>query len=911
MNFLKSQLRLLYKIPHHYFLLLLFMVTTLLVLMILKYQKLAWYQLNLKQKLNLALTPSPAPPQNLYEEETAKEIYFSVDSKQGRIFSFPARAKITVAVNVPAIKQNYQARLYRSNPDLFLAFLTYQRQNKDSNYYYDGEYLNKNIPHEVNNLLKIFPINKREEEINIPNSLGIYYLEAASGDNQIVSAAYIIVNNSAISVKQDDKNVFVSSFDLSSGRSINDEIDIKLYTFENESKVLTQEKLLGFKFFPLPFSQSLDAVIGLKGEELMFAPMKLPESQAVIQVDDDWDKVFKIFLYTDRPIYKPKDTVNFRGVVRLDGDGLYSLPEAGLPVRVWTGITSKPEVELTRQTDRHGVFFGQFTVPETLSESESTQYLYASTNFDEERRYQNIGSAYFDVVHYEKPDFEIKTQVEKPEYLANEQMVFSVSGSYFDGKPLANQEVKYTFFSQDYYEPEKTAYNKNFNINTQGGMCGGGFSAFEEYYGEELADSEYVKLDQAGKTTVKFKLPDDKKALSQIITLVASKKDRYDHEIFSASKTIIHTANFNIFFTPASAKFKSGDELMVPFYAESLDGSKISQKEFEYSIAEDTDESSKNNAGLIKDKIKTDDQGKAIVRFNLPEFESGKSLILNIQSTDELGNKVKQSKYIYVYKADNSSGDYYADNAYETYLKIVSEKNSFQVGDNISLQVSSPSELDAFVSLERGRIYVPRMVHLQKGNNTLDFPVDPQLSPSITIVFTFFIEGKYHTEGLSLNIPAMHKLLQVDINPDKESYKSYESASLKITTKDSQGNPISTQLSLAIVDKAIYALRKNATPPIHSSFHYFRPSNTNNSSSLTWIAYRGGGRGGGGGGGSNAFSKLVDTLYWNPNLTTDEKGEAIVNVPLQGFTTTWKAQAYASTDDTSVGQGDTEFIAAP
>jgi len=33
-------------------------------------------------------------------------------------------------------------------------------------------------------------------------------------------------------------------------------------------------------------------------------------------------------IYTDRPIYRPGQTVYFRGILRVDNDGTYSLPDA-------------------------------------------------------------------------------------------------------------------------------------------------------------------------------------------------------------------------------------------------------------------------------------------------------------------------------------------------------------------------------------------------------------------------------------------------------------------------------------------------------------------------------------------------------------------------------------------------------
>ena len=110
------------------------------------------------------------------------------------------------------------------------------------------------------------------------------------------------------------------------------------------------------------------------------------------------------------------------------------------------------------------------------------------------------------------------------------------------------------------------------------------------------------------------------------------------------------------------------------------------------------------------------------------------------------------------------------------------------------------------------------------------------------------------------------------------------------------------------MDKAIFALRKNAAPPLHSSFYFYRGRSVNTSSSLSWIAMYNWGGGGGGGGGSPPFLKDADTLYWNPNLKTDANGEIKIEVPVGKTITTWKILTYASTNDTKVGQADSDFL---
>ena len=402
------------------------------------------------------------------------------------------------------------------------------------------------------------------------------------------------------------------------------------------------------------------------------------------------------------------------------------------------------------------------------------------------------------------------------------------------------------------------------------------------------------------------------KLLSQTITLVASKTDKNNNKIVSAIKTIVHASDINVFFAPSASNYKSGETVVAPFYAETLTGAKIVNQDLKYSFTAISYGSGNPKEEVIREGVvKTDANGAGIVTFTVPSDITASGRYINLEATDSRGNKSRAQKYIYLMTQSSEQSDYYPDQSNETQLKIISPKNSFIVGDTIVLNVDSPLEVDVLMTLERGRVYSPQSVHLVKGKNTINIPVDVRLSPSITAVFTFFNNGKYYSEGLSLNIPAMHKVLSMNIIPNKTRYVPGETAEIRITTNDNNGNPVRADVSLGVVDKAIYALRKNATPPVHSTLYAYRSRQTNASSSLSRVGvYDYGGRGGGGGGGEGGDGKLVDTLYWNPEIRTNADGWAALQVPLGDTQTTWKALSIGSTAESQVGQADTEFVVA-
>ncbi len=849
-----------------------------------------------------------------FDNTTNAESLFSKDSVTGKVMSFSADKPVEITVQKYTRSPEMTINLYKSDNASLLNFLSYKEVEKGDQYKYTEEqFIRKNIPHQKSNLITTKKITTKSSNEKFNLGPGVYYLEATNGKDNIYGASFIIVSKNGVALRQDDKKITLASFNLSNGNKQNTETEAVFYNLKDSPTRIGETKFNEMeREFNIPFSQRVDAALVTIDGETVFIPLKLPLSLADIRARQDLEKTTKIFLYTDRPIYKPGDTVFFRGIVRMDSDSLYKMPSSGTPVYITRGYNGQEGAEkITVLTDGKGVFSGNFVIPKDAKPTEqyNSEALYATLNSSSENNYYDSSSyAYYTLAKYVKPDFELKVEAQNPESLRNESPKFVITGKYFTGKPMANQEVEYEAFTTDYYESEKMVYNKNFNINSFGGMCGGGFGFGDDYYGTPLGEKKKIKLDENGKATVEF--PTDSKALlSQSVTITAKKTDSSGNEILGAATSTRHAGAFNLFLIPSSDDYKPGDSISIPFYTEELNGEKVANKEFSYRLIENTYSGERTNEKeIISGKTNSDENGKGTVSFTLPPTLTPDSYnYVIIEGTDRFGNKVENRKSLYITNNSTANVQNIWQNQYDTFLKISSAQNSYQLGQNINLTVNSPADLDVLLTFERGRVYNPQILHLQKGNNKVSIPVTAEHSPSITPVFSFFYNGNYYSEGLSLNVPSMHKLLNVSVASNKSEYKKGENAEVKIKVKDASGNPVSAQLSLGIVDKAIYALKKSATPAIHSSFYYFRPRTTNASSSLTWVGSYGGG-GGGGGGGAESLNRLVDTLYWNPNVQTDSNGEVTLSVPLGQSQTIWKALVVGSDESTDVGQADTEFL---
>jgi alpha-2-macroglobulin len=835
-------------------------------------------------------------------------IALTANGLSGRFMSFDASIGVDLNIAVGSEIKKPRLKIYKGvTLPMLLDSLTYTPDNSSySPYTLYGGYSEKAVDTSKLEVVKDLNDIKEGQTFHFAEPVGLYLVQSFDGE-KVIGTSWVTMNTTGIHMRQDDQKVYLAAQQLSGGAPASD-IGVTFYSLGKKPTVIAEHSLSGIDQYAYEYPRVVDLIVGQKGAELMIIPINLPNTRAQVSVYANLNSQQQIAIYTDRPIYKPGDKVYFRGIVRTDNDALYQ--KAGVTkVRiVQNDNLTKTEVIVPVKDD--GTFSGEIVASPTDSYPEYVDYayLYVTDKLTGDDYYSR-GNTYYEISEYKKPEYDLKVTIPQADYTRGDTIPVMISGAKFNGQVLANEKVTFAVYQRSYFETEQAVYNSSFNLNGMGGMCGGGVGFEEDYYGEAVQEGREVTLDRNGRATVDFRTTELESGFSQQLTFVM-KRQSSSGDVSAAGTTVMHSGDFNLFFRPSQVTPRGNDAYTWVVYGERRGGDKLADTDLTYTMSNVTYDNGERKQQFREGRVKTDSNGVATIKEQLGDEQKGKTVYFNIRGRDSRGNDVENSDYLYVQELQDYSQNafYYGGN---TVLKIVSMVNTLQPGAKASLSIESPSDMWVFTTFERGRVYGPQWLELKHGTNTFTFDVPDTYVPSITPTFSFFYNGTFHIEGLSLNVPAMKKVVNVDIIPDKTRYKPGETATLTIKTRDSTGTPISAALGISVVDKAIFALRKSATPALHSSFYYFRDRSTNSSSSLTWITSDCGcGGGGGGGGDSGALNRDVDTLYWNPNLKTGADGTAVVSVKLGNSETTWRVLGYASTASTQLGQGQIDFLVA-
>lgn len=160
-------------------------------------------------------------------------------------------------------------------------------------------------------------------------------------------------------------------------------------------------------------------------------------------------------------------------------------------------------------------------------------------------------------------------------------------------------------------------------------------------------------------------------------------------------------------------------------------------------------------------------------------------------------------------------------------------------------------------------------------------------------------------------------MLNVSVRPDRDQAKPGDTVRYDIKVTDKAGKGVRSELSLAVVDKAVLSLQEERGPDGLRAFWFERGLSVTTGSSMAVSINRWNdviaepprqGKGGSGLAGQQVRQDFRNTAYWSAQVLTKADGTASVDVKMPDNLTTWRMQARAISGDTMVGEGTNDLL---
>lgn len=602
-----------------------------------------------------------------------------------------------------------------------------------------------------------------------------------------------------------------------------------------------------------------------------------------------------IYTYTERPVYRPAQTVFYKGIVRNNVNDTYQTP-AGQPVVV---EVRDPEETLiyrgAKTTNDFGCYSGSIPLN---SEAPTGRYSIRNIVNGEEVR---GGGAGFTVTAYRKPEFNVKVTFDRKRYTRGQWVKARISVNYYFGSPVANAEL--------YYDVNRSAY-------WLFGADEYGEEGYSDYggYGESVKWGE-IRTDENGEATVEFPATweqprqDDGYDTDQQFTVSVNATDKSGTQADGEGSVLVTRGQFAVEVEPASYVTSPGERVDVLVKAQDFNRRPMRNQEVLVTLGRErwSDDGEYSLQRLVTRRVKTDENGRAGV--NVPVRKPG-SLIVTARAEDSRGNAILSSAYLW--STGDIEGGYQDPNMQG--VDVVLDKRTYSAGDTAkALILTNRPGLTALVTVEGSRIYETRVVKLSGKSTLIEFPIKGSYKPNFYVSVCGVCKKRFLRKEVSAKVSIKSEELKISIQPDKRIYKPAQKASYRLQVTDALGQPVSAELALGVVDEAIYAIEPEGTTPILDYFYARRENSVRTYDSFPQIYLSDPDKAG-----SplqtepmriRVRKRFLDTAYWGPSIITDARGQARVSFSLPDNLTTWRATVRGITKNTLCGQATNTVIA--
>ena len=559
---------------------------------------------------------------------------------------------------------------------------------------------------------------------------------------------------------------------------------------------------------------------------------------------------WRIYAYTDRPAYRPEETVHWKFIARRYNDSVYSTP-ANQIVEYEITDPRGTKVKSDRVTlNTFGSAWGTLDLTTNMPLGE-----YRVAFWDQGRTNEIGGSTLFRLEEYKLPEFKVTVQtpeetnattlaMRKKAFRLGESVEVNIQADYYFGGPVANADVEVVVNQRPlwrFWHPDREYPWLYSDIDNPYGR--GGFG------GEQIIKRETLKTDATGKANLSFDTPQNAQRDFEY-HIEARVTDSSRREITGGGTVRVTRQRYYVYPEPDHCIYRPRDNVTVnikavdandqPVTTEGVvkvtreywtevwispEGRPVTGTELERARAgamiwpplpprPDAPVWRLKSAGyehddILTQSLKTDTNGEAHLNFT-PEREGYYRVAWS--SEDTVSNRavrvsfpIRAETAVWVATGATADVGYHYGG-----VQIIADKDTFRVGQKAPVMLVAPTS-DRYVlfTVEGDDLYNYQVVHLDGTVKLVELPVEEKHVPNIFLNAVLVQDREMSVDSKQIVVPPVKNFLTVDVKPDRAQYEPRESGTLQITTRNDQGNPVPAEVSLGLADESVYYIQED------------------------------------------------------------------------------------------------------
>jgi uncharacterized protein YfaS (alpha-2-macroglobulin family) len=751
---------------------------------------------------------------------------------------------------------------------------------------------------------------------------GVYLIQVVQGKTE--AQCLMQVSSLSVQVKQSTEQLVIRVID----RQLNPVTGATVSYRDSRGKWISLNKKTD-QAGELSFSNPEGALDG----KLVIKTLTVDGRQALVDTDflptvtnDD-----SVYIVTDRPIFKPGETFFYKGTIRTFDKDHLSIPQFGenqARVSLIPFNGSLTDLQATVPLTPFGSFSGSFALEEGQAPG-----LYKLIAEIDKKPY----GGEFRVRDYVKPTFYLELIDRSPTVAPGQHFFVKFRGKRFSGG-IPN-DMKYEVF----------LYRKKFETPQWVVESGGDLSAGTDYHGNIRSSSTLTEpkrifssvegriaegkisptntwdsapvMAASGEATYEFDIPNIGAAENEewIYTLMVRAMDAAgSHALLTENiYQTLSEAQPAVRFSKTVARV--GEKgLTISLRSTYPDGKPAAKAGGVLDVELEHNGSQAKN--FVKLPFSTDDKG--LCTLPLPELSQPGRLraIAVLETLDGRRIAHPSTSQPAILVAGDLKGEAILDNPeLELYTPstILSPGEKAQVLALLPVNWGKSENGTVWETISGNRIFQTKSSPFQGRSRWFEVEAKPEYNTGFYHTVSVPLSGgKYAEQTLGFRIIPWEKRLNITIIPEREEAEPLKPLKVDFQVKNADGTPAAnTELTVTIVDRAVYAVQPEFRPGI---FDFFYPLPRLNLSTFYSDELQGYGyadilkKPNFKLGALKSQSKITkksmrDTAGWFPHVITDSEGRASISVDLPANVTEWLITVVAADKNGRVGEMREKF----
>ncbi|NNC51328.1 MAG: alpha-2-macroglobulin [Flaviramulus sp.] len=523
---------------------------------------------------------------------------------------------------------------------------------------------------------------------------------------------------------------------------------------------------------------------------------------------------YKGFVFSDRSIYRPGQTVYFKAIALKIHNGKSDVLEKTNVFATLYNANSEEVKKLELTTNEFGSVAGEFILP---NNGLNGQY-YIELDADKE---DLSVEHYFSVEEYKRPKFETSFKPVIQTYKVNDSVTIKGNALAYAGSNISDAKVVYRVHRKVQYprwyfwyrpwfisEPQEIARGET--ITNSKGEFEITFKAIPDqsvdksslpiFNYEIIADVTDLNGETRNATTIVNVGYHALVANMTIDNLLD--KTKKDHKIS------IDTKNLNGEFVPAMGSIKIYKLKAPKLVLRSRPWSAPDYQELTYeafkklfpfdAYLNEHDSNNWEKGKLVFEKSFDTEKSKYINLGKIKKWQSGQYL-LTLESKDKFGQVVIDELKTTVYSdIDNTLAD-------NQLFSITSNKSTYKPGETAILTLASAAEnLNVTVTIEKNKkVIKTQIVQLNNNKKTISIPVTNSDYGGFAIHYSFAFFNSFNASTEIISVPYPETDLEIETKTFRDKVKPGTDETWSFTIKGALGEKVSAELLASMYDVSL------------------------------------------------------------------------------------------------------------